>query len=188
MKTELITKTRHTKFKLKILLVLIILSIFTYLLNYYEVVGQELMRYSLTTYFLIFIGTSWFKNYKVSGHLSLGEKAIKIYENGQLIKEFDYQANKVKSVTIKWQAFSNDIVRIFNGFLYLDSWNDSVEIVTETDFFSFDIIMDQFGNERKSVDWIFNKLEEKGIKTGYDRKIENQRPTRYKSNAARFKL
>lgn len=177
MKTDIVTKTRNTKWKFTVLIFLVAISILIFTLNKLEILGLKATGYALTICLLLFFFTAWFKNYKVNGHIEFGEYSIKVFENGKLSKKFDYETDKVKSVKIRWQAFSNDFVRIFSGFLYFDSWNDSLEIKTETDYYSFNIIMEQSKNERKPVDWVFNKLEEKGIKTGYERKIENLRPT-----------
>ncbi len=171
MKTDIVTKTRNTKWKFIILIFLVSISIFTFILNKLGVLGFVAMGFIHITCILLFFLTAWLKNYKANGHIELGENSIRIYEQGELTRTFNYKADKIKSVTIKWQAFTYDFVRMLNGFFYLNCENDSLEIKNELECFSFNIIMGQSKDERKAVDWIFDKLAEIEIKTGYERKL-----------------
>jgi len=118
-------------------------------------------------YLFILLISTWTKNYRINGHISLGEQSIKVFVKNDLVKEFNYEECKIDYITINWSRYVHGFVQIFNGFLYLDLCKTSIEISYNSKIYSYDIDLDRVGRERKNIDLIFSRLEEKGIKTSF---------------------
>ncbi len=174
MKLDIPIKDRNTRWKVIILILLVVVCMFTKVLLNLNFLEQQSADYVFALMVMLFFIIAWVKNYNKIGFVELGEYSIKVYKDGQLLHLLDYKTDKIdkiESITMvhkKTEFFHLGLV--INGFCYLDNWNDTLEIQTSFNKYSFDIIIGEYKSELKGIDYIFSKLESKGIRVGHEDK------------------